>query len=123
LKKKRIEVRHEEWGFCNPSKHCGKYFYTSIEAGEPIRREYIKKRRPRIPKFKIGQRVQLLNSARIKFDGGRTLLAGTKLDIIDVQKCEKLKGYPIYTLSVTLGHGCPQIATVTKRENRLRGAA
>jgi hypothetical protein len=67
--------------------------------------------------------VKITTPSRIKFDGGLTLLPGTTLEIEGVQKCERLLGYPLYTLIVTLGKGCQPIARIKKRENRIQGVS
>lgn len=123
----KIKIGHDPNGilvtYSNPNRHMGKFFHRPIEVGEYLVRDAIKKRRPKLPKFKVGDRVKLMNRASYYFDCRHlVLLPGTILKVSDVEVFKKYNLHPRYELEISLGEKSKPIAKIYKREPVLSAA-
>lgn len=101
-------------------RRVGHHLHADLKAGEPLRSQVLRKRRPYLPLFAIGQVVKLMRCVRVK--ALNVLLdRGTLWRVEEVIPHEELKTPPRYKLSVSIGGPTP-IGFCEKPEQALRTA-
>lgn len=103
----------------NPSKRIGCYIFAKLNAGEILLAKHVKKRKPRFPAYRVGQKVVLMKNVRIPWDRGFTVTRGAEWLIESVDSDENLIRSPLYTLSIGIG-GKEPIGRTTVTEKQMR---